>query len=287
MYIMCINILKNRPLRNNYLPIIAILLSLYVITISCDREEDKLIPQPTETSTTITGYIKTPDGTPLANIPVSFDYKVQGFLSSAVIHKAKGETDKSGFYKIFFETDEEPGIGLSSRYDFSVDLSVLSTEKYIIAQKIDFGIPLNNSEKWSGSEITFNFSIPLKKSVTVKVVNDGTFVKEGKYTVKNMFKFYTGGAFFWDEQNLWDDAGKWRIFESIDIPEKGSTSVIIPFAVGVENAVRVVYHGDTEYGYPNGIPASGGKVIEINEGFSNEIELNYQTPDPYNRWDDL
>ncbi len=34
-----------------------------------------------------------------------------------------------------------------------------------------------------------------------------------------------------------------------------------PFAVGIDNAVRVVYHGDTEYGYPNGIPASGGRVI--------------------------
>lgn len=49
----------------------------------------------------------------------------------------------------------------------------------------------------------------------------------------------------------------------------------------------VIYHGDTEYGYPNGIPASEGKVIEITKGFSDEIELKYQTPDPNNRWDDF
>ena len=278
---------KNINHRNKYLSVVAIFLLFSFITISCDREDDELIPQPTETSTTITGYIKTPDGTPLANIPVCFDYKVQGIISSAVIHKAKGKTDKSGFYKIFFETDEIPGKGLHDQYSFSVDLSVLPTDKYIIAEKLDFYIPLNNTEKWSGSTVNWNFSIPLKQLVTVKVENDGTFVKEGKYTVNNMFSFYTGGIFIWDVQNVWDDAGKWRIFESIDIPENGTTSVIIPFAVGVDNSVRVVYHGDTEYGYPNGISASEGKVIEITKGFSDEIELKYQTPDPNNRWDEF
>lgn len=282
---MRINHPKNSNHRNKYLSVVAIFLLFSFITIGCDREDDELIPQPTETSTTITGYIKTPDGTPLANIPVCFDYKVQGIISSAVIHKAKGKTDKSGFYKIFFETDEIPGKGLHDQYSFSVDLSVLPTDKYIIAEKLDFYIPLNNTEEWSGSTVNWNFSIPLKQLVTVKVENDGTFVKEGKYTVKNMFSFYTGGLFMWDVQNLWEDAGKWRIFESIDIPENGTTSVIIPFAVGVDNSVRVVYHGDTEYGYPNGIPASEGKVIEITKGFSDEIELKYQTPDPNNRWD--
>lgn len=275
-------LLKNIKYRS----VFPMLLSLSFISVSCDREEDNLIPQPTETSTTITGYIKTPDGTPLANIPVSFEYKVQGFFATTVIHKAKGTTDKSGFYKIFFETDEKPGMGLQSRYTFSVDLSVLPADKYIIAKKIDFGIPVDNYEKWSGSTISCNFSIPLKKLVTVRVVNDGTPVKEGKYAVKNMFPYYTDGEIFFDDQNFWDP-GTWRIFESIDIPENGSTSVVIPFAVGVENAVGVVYHGNTEYGYPNGIPASGGKVIEITEGFKDEIELNYQTPDPNNRWDDF
>lgn len=277
----------NTFLRNKKLPIIAILLSLSFITVSCDREEENLIPQPTETSTTITGYIKMPDGTPLANIPVSFDYKVQGFFASTIIHKAKGKTDKSGFYKIFFETDEKPGMGLQSGYSFSVDLSVLPSDKYIIAKKINFNQPIDNSDKWSGSTITYNFSIPLKKLVNVKVINDGTFVKEGKYAVKNMFPYYTGDDLLWDEQNFWEDAGTWCMYESIDIAENGTTSVTIPFAVGVENAVRVVYHGDTEHGYPNGIPASGGKVIVVTEGFSDEIELNYQTPDHNNRWDDF
>ena len=159
---MYISGLKNYLLRYNYLAITAILLLLSFITISCDREDDELIPQPTETSTTITGYIKTPDGIPLANIPVSFDYIVKGVFGSTVIHKAKGNTDKSGFYKIFFETDETPGMGLHDRYSFSVDLSVLPTDKYIIAEKLDFYISLNNTEEWSGSTINWNFSILLK-----------------------------------------------------------------------------------------------------------------------------
>ncbi|MDE6523466.1 MAG: hypothetical protein K2L17_11655 [Muribaculaceae bacterium] len=284
---MRINHPKNSNHSNKYLSVVAIFLLFSFITISCDREDDELIPQPTETSTTITGYVKTPDGTPLANIPVSFDYFVKGVFGSTVIHKAKGNTDKSGFYKIFFETDETPGMGLHDRYSFSVDLSVLPTDKYIIAEKLDFYIPLNNTEEWSGSTINCNFSIPLKKLVTVKVVNDGTFVKEGKYAVKNMFSYYTEGDFISDGQNLWDDAGKWCIFESTDIPQNGTTSVIIPFAVGVDNAVRVVYHGDSEWGYPNGIPASEGKIIKITNDFNDEIELQYQTPDPNNRWDEF
>lgn len=284
---MHINICKTCLHQYNYLVVITILLSLSFVTISCDREDDEFIPQPTETSTTITGYIKTPEGQPLANIPVALDYKVIGYFGTTTVHKAKGKTDKSGFYRIFFEADAEPGMGVSSVYSFLVDFSVLSSNDYIIAKKVDFDLPIGENNQWSGVTLDCNFSIPLKKLVTVKVVNDGTFVKEGKYAIKNMFSYYTNGDFMWDKQNFWDEAGKWRIFESIDIPENSTTSVTIPFAVGVDNAVRVVYLGDTEYGYPNGIPASGGKVIEITKGFSDEIELKYQTPDPNNRWEDF
>ncbi len=273
--------------RRNNLQIVIMLLLLSFIIISCDREENDFIPHPTETCTTITGYIKTPDGTPLANIPVTFDYKELGFGSTLLIHKAKGKTNKSGFYILFFEADETPGMGMQNGYSFSVDFSVLSSDKYIIAKKIDFDLPINNSEEWSGSTITCNFSIPLKKLVTVRVVNDGKYVKAGKYAVKNMFPYYTDGDILFDKQNLWDEEGKWRIFESIEIPNQGTVSAIIPLAIGVENAVRVVYQGDDSIGYLNGIPASEGKVVNGSEGFNNEIELNYQTPDLDNRWESL
>ncbi|MDE6369008.1 MAG: hypothetical protein K2K94_07205 [Muribaculaceae bacterium] len=278
-------LLKVIQMKHGHLFIITLLTLVSNVITSCDREEDRLIPEPTETSTFITGYIKTPDGKPLANIPVAFDYNVTDIFGTAVVHKAKGKTDKSGFYKIFFETDERPGVGLNSGYAFTVDFSVLSSDKYIIAKKVEFGLSGNNTGNWSGSTITCNFTIPLKKLVTVNVVNDSQPIKEGKYAVKNMFPYYTDGDILFDRQNFWDEEGKWRIFESVDIPQNGSISVTVPLAIGVENAIRVVYHGDATTGYPNGIPASEGKVLEITDKFNDEIELNYFTPET--RWDNL
>ncbi|MDE5555345.1 MAG: hypothetical protein K2J10_09220 [Muribaculaceae bacterium] len=246
---------------------------------------DNLIPEPTETSTFITGYVKTPDGAPLANIPVGFDYKVTDIFGTAVVHKAKGKTDKSGFYKIFFEANEKPGMGLNSNYEFNADFSVLPSDKYIITKKVDFWLSVNNPNNWSGSTITCNFTIPLKKLVKVNVVNDGKPIVDGKYAVKNMFPYYTGGEFLTDVQNIWDEEGKWRIFESVEIPQSGSTTVTIPLAIGVENAIRVVYHGGATTGYPNGIPASDGKILKVTDDFNEEIELNYLNPDTNDRWD--
>jgi len=268
-------------MKIRFLSMIIILISVSNIITSCDREGDDLISEPSETSTILSGYIKTPEGTPLANIPVAFDYKATGFLGTSVVYKAKGTTDKSGFYKIFFEANESPGIGLQSGYTFSVDFSVLSSDKYIIAKKVDFALSVDNSDDWSGSTITCNFTIPLKKLVNVKVINDGKSIKEGKYAVKNMFQYYR--EFLYDEQNSWNNEGKWRIFENIEIPQNGSTSVILPFAIGVENTIRVVYLGDETIGYPNGIPASESKVLEVTDIINDEIEFNYFTPDPYNR----
>lgn len=75
-------------------------LSAILIT-GCDKEEEDLIPHPSDTSTILTGQIATPDGMPLADIPVSVDYTFKSIFGTSLIHKAKGCTDKSGFYKIF------------------------------------------------------------------------------------------------------------------------------------------------------------------------------------------
>ena len=50
---------------------------------------------------------------------------------------------------------------------------------------------------------------------------------------------------------------------------------------------KYIYHGDSEWGYPNGIPASVGTIIKITNDFNDELELQYQTPDPNNRWDEF
>lgn len=268
----------------NKLIIPFLLIACLYITTSCDREEDDLIPQPTEKSTILSGYIKTPDGTPLQGIPVSVDFKVTWLLGTSVIHKAKGTTDKSGFYKIFFEADNELDQGLQSGYAFSVDFSSLSQNDYIISEKLDFGFPYFK-EEWSGSTIKCDFTIPHKKLVNVTVTNSGISILNGKYAVKNEFPYVTVTGYLLDDKNPWNDVSTWYISEVVEIPQNGSTSVTLPCAIGLENKIRLVYHGDESIGYPNGIPAREAKTVEITDKFIETIELNYRTPDPDNRWD--
>ena len=262
----------------------AILLSLSILTVSCDKEEDDLISQPTEASTILTGYIKTPDGMPLSGIPVVVDFNVKGLFGSSVIHKAKGTTDKSGFYKIFFEADNEIGQGISSGYAFSVDFSSLSQDDYVISNKLNYGFTAIK-EEWSGSTIKCDFTIPHKRLVNVTVNNSGISILNGKYAVKNEFPYLTVTGYLLDDKNPWNDVAIWRISESVEIPINGTVFVTIPCAINGKNTLRLVYHGDESIGYPNGIPASEAKTVEINDKFNETIELNYRTPDPDNRWD--
>ncbi len=263
---------------------IAILLSLSVLAVSCDREEDDLIPQPTETSTIISGHIETHEGKPLSGISVSVDFKVTGLFGTSVIHKAKGTTDKSGFYKVFFEADNELDQGMHSGYVFSADFSSLSQNDYIISEKLDFGFPYFK-EEWSGSTIKCDFTIPHKKLVDVTVTNSGVSILNGKYAVKNEFTYLTVTSYLLDVKNPWNDVAIWRIYESVEMPMNGTISVTMPCALNGKNSLRLVYHGDESIGYPNGIPASEAKTVEITDKFNETIELNYRTPDPANRWD--
>jgi len=258
---------------------ISILIITSCIIPGCDKEEDDFISQPTETSTIITGYIKTPDGTPLADIPVSVDFKAVGILATSVTHKAKGVTDKSGFYKIFFEANENEQLGISSGYTFSVDFSVLSSDKYIISERIDYGfVPF--SDNWSGSTLKSDFTVPLKKLVKVTIKNNGLSIENGKYAVKNMFSYIEYDDVMHDDSNLWDEYGKWRILESIDIPQSGSTSVMLPCAIGTENTIKVVYMGNETIQYGNGLPASDTKEIFVTDKFNDELEFDFITHNP-------
>lgn len=263
---------------------IAILLSVSVLAVSCDREEDDLIPQPTETSTIISGHIETPEGKPLSGISVSVDFKVTGLFGTSVIHKAKGTTDKSGLYKIFFDASNEIGQGMHSGYVFSVDFSSLSQDDYIISEKLDYGFTAIKGE-WSGSTIKCDFTIPHKKLVNVAVANSGISILNGEYAVKNEFTYLTVTGYLHDVKNPWNDVAIWRIYESVEMPMNGTISVTMPCALNGKNSLRLVYHGDESIGYPNGIPASEAKTVEVTDKFNDTIELNYRTPDPANRWD--
>lgn len=239
----------------------------------CDREDDNLITEPTETSTVITGYIKTPEGEPLADIPVNVDFTSNGIFGSSLIHKAKGLTDKKGFFRIFFEADEDMGSGLNRGYRFTVDLSVLSSDDFIIAEKLEFPF-MNFPEQWSGQTYKCNFSIPHKKQVKVTVSNPGASVEGGRYAVKNEFPYLTGGL-NWNEPVLF-----YSIFEEIEIPLGGDVKVMVPYAVGTDNSLGVVYLGNDTVIFRSGRRVSD--IIEIKAGEipSGDIDLIYTGRDP-------
>ena len=272
-------------MKTHHIFIIMAILSLSLIASGCDREEDDLIHVPTETSTFLTGHIKTPEGSPLPNIPVSVDFKISSLFGTTVIHKAKGKTDKSGFYKIFFDSKEDDQ-SATAGYIFSVDFSVLSPNDYIISEKVDYGFS-GYKEEWIGSTTNFDFTIPHKKSLKVIVNNNGEMVLNGKYAVKNMF-YYLKVSGNIDVNNVtepWNENSIWTIKESIEILQNGTTSMISPFAIGVENNVRIVYLGDETIGYPNGIPSGEKKAIIVTDKSDYEVELDYSAPDFDHRFD--
>lgn len=275
------SLLKGIFQQDNQLPIIAVIIAFCYITTSCDREADDLIKQPSEASTVLQGTIRTPDGTPLPGIPVSVDFNIKGFLGSTVLHKAIGVTDKTGFYKIYFEADNEIGQGLHSGYEFSADFSGRAHDNYIISEKLTYPFTAHK-EEWSGSTIKCDFTIPHKKLVNVEVSNSDITMLNGKYTLRNYFTYLKVEGYLLDRKNPWYEMSTWYESEGIDIPQNGIISIPITCALGLENTIRLVYHGDTSYGYPNGIPASESKSIVITENFNEKIELNYITPDPAN-----
>lgn len=239
----------------------------------CDREDDNLITEPTETSTVITGYIKTPEGDPLAGIPVNVDFTSNGIFGSSLIHKAKGSTDKKGFFRIFFEADENMGSGLNRGYKFTVDLSVLSSDDFIIAEKLEFPF-MNFPEQWSGETYKCNFSIPHKKQVKVNVSNPGEKVEGGRYAVKNEFPYMSGGL------NRNEPVLFYSVFEDIDIPQRGDVKVMVPYAVGADNSLGVVYMGNDTVLFRSGRPVSDIIEIKAGEKPTGDINLIYTGRDP-------
>lgn len=259
-------------------PLVPVIVVLGVIASGCDKESDDLIPEPTASSTILSGYIKTTDGAPLVGIPVAFDYVVNGYLSSHVTHKAKGKTDKTGYYRIFFEADEDPGSGVSRNYTFSADFSKLSPAKYMISEKMDFTFWVERLNKLQGCSYDIDFRVPFKKLVEVTVSNDGAAVREGRYAVKNTFPVYDAEEFVADAGMSWGYSGGAWDFTDVEIPQNGSTSVSLPCAVGVENEISLVCLGYENIGFPTGSPVSDNVTVFVTSGFDGAIELTYRAP---------
>lgn len=255
---------------------IPLLILLLFLATSCDREEEDFIKKPTATSTVITGTINTPDGTPLGNIPVCVDFEFRSFISGTLVkHKAKGVTDKNGRYNIFFEIGEDKVTDLQRRYTFSVDLSGLSPENYLIpSPKLGFYLSAEDRE---GKTLNCDFTIPRKKYVKVSVENYGLPLEEGTYAVKNTFPYGAG----WSALGQWnnDDPCELYVFEPIEIPQEGSRSVMLPCGIGIVNTVQAIYKGNDEVQYLIGLPSSDTKEILVTDDCDEELKLEYMTPE--------
>lgn len=107
---------------------------------SCVKEEDDFLDEETENTTIIKGKIVTTDGEPLPNITVKVDYNEGKWLQySKTRHKAEGQTDKNGSYKLEFyvkddemekESDNESGVNRD--FYLIVDMHSLDLKQYIL-----------------------------------------------------------------------------------------------------------------------------------------------------------
>lgn len=254
---------------NRLITITAFAMMLLAAITSCDREEDDIIPEPTATSTIITGTVSTADGKPLADIPVGVDYENRSIIGTLIQHKAIGKTDSKGHYRIFFEIDDN-SLSATSSYTFSVDLNSISSDDYLIPDERKLSLLMNPIGR-QGETVNCDITVPRKKFVDVTVSNNGVQLEKGNYAVRNVFPYGSG----WKEltKNYWDVNSELMLFESIDIRQSRSTTVKLPCGVGVPNAVTVVYLGNEEVKYGVGQAVSDTVRIEPNTSFTDKLTI--------------
>lgn len=250
------------------------LLSLSLV--SCDKEEDDFISEPTVTSTIITGRVCTPEGTPFAGIPVTVDYDDSGMFSYILRHKAKGMTDKNGYYRVFFNLDEKEidagGLCLS------MDLAGVSTEKYLMPfsdSKVDFNF---KGKDKVGKTLECNITIPRKKEMQVSIVTEGADLEEGEYALTHTFSYGSGWEWskFWN-MNLWgnDVASDITVQEPITISGSGSNTVTFQCAMGEPNIFQLVYRKTSNDSYQI---VNEKHRIDVTDNSGDEIKLVYNLP---------
>lgn len=259
-------------------PIIPLLSLLLLISTACNREEDDLITTPTATSTMVAGIIRTPDGTPLSNIPVTVDYKSASILGALVKHKAKGKTDKTGCYRIFFEISEEGVQGdISKSYTLSIDLKSLSSDKYLIPFSESRYEQFLYTKETEGRSLSCNLTVPRRKNIDVIIKNSGIPLETGEYAIRNTYLY--GSSDLNPRQT--EEPIKLYDYTPVALKSNGVTSLSVPCSIGIENKIELVYKGSMEGNtyYPLGMPASNLHQITVTDSYSENIILEYRKPD--------
>lgn len=250
---------------------------ILLVATACEREEEDLIAKPTPESIIIEGTICTPDGQPFADIPVCVDFEFKSVVAHIVKHKGKATTDNNGHYSVFFEVGDDvaPKGDVQRNYFFSVDLSSVSPETFIRPEeKLDFYLRVEDRE---GETLRCDFAIPRKKYVKVNVENPGLSVPGGAFAVRNTFPYGAGWGVL--DGGSSDEPCSLTLFEPIEIPGDGVGSAMLPCGVGISNIITVVYKGNDEIQYGNGVPASDSREVSVTPTSGEELTFSYTVPD--------
>lgn len=237
--------------------------------ISCEKEEDDFISEPTATSTIITGRVCTPEGTPFAGVPVYVDYSRADMLSHVSRHKAKGTTDKNGNYRVFFNlsTEEQE----SGALHFNVDLTELSTNEYLLPfedSKIKF---IFKGENKVGETLECNFTIPRKKEIQVTISNAGANLEEGEYAIAHTCSYGDGWHSISNPVFSYVNSDVTN-YVPVKMPSSGSCVVTIPCAVGATNQLQLVHCKEVLDGYKT---VSEIREIDGSDISDDDIEFVY------------
>ena len=110
------------------------LFCISLVVISCEKNDDDTRDICTNNCTTLRGKFVTANNVPLANINVSFTYRISGGeLGGGYTRKiVKTKSDKNGeFFKDFYLQDKELGRLAPGYFTINIDDSKLSSNNYI------------------------------------------------------------------------------------------------------------------------------------------------------------
>lgn len=206
------------------------IISLTIALAISSCEKDDFIPTPTPTSVIVTGVITTTSGKPLANIPVSIDYCEGYWLGpQTTLHKAKGTTDSSGYYELFFEPEKDKSSYNNKPnqvYRLYADLNGLSPDEYIMPSEFGFQSTVYSYEIYKifeqGDNHNINLFFPKKKEIKTELKN---FTADKSLKIVNTMVF---------------GATKESIDKTVELDTDGNGSVMIPYAIDDTNLVSVV-----------------------------------------------
>ena len=174
---------------------LSLLILSSLASAGCSKEKYDFIPEPTATSVIVTGRVISNDGTPLANVPVGVDFHESQYLTYVkTIHKATGQTDANGNFRMFFEPEKsKDNPQLHTYYIILADLSQIPSDKYILPSELDSPfagnsdvVPIYCSDFKEGESVSEDFLIPRKKTLTIQLEN---YASGDALTVSNTIKY--------------------------------------------------------------------------------------------------